>query len=74
MEGAQTFKILAGSGQGHMLADNLRDVYPIPDLVDDVVRNQALAHSGPRLHTAESNHPAGLVGMLSMRMKIDRSA
>ena len=48
MEGAQTFKILAGSGQGHMLADNLRDVYPIPDLVDDVVRNQALAHSGPR--------------------------
>ena len=62
MEGAQTFKILAGSSQGHMLADNLRDVYAIPDLVDDVVRNQALAHSGPRLHTAESNHSAGLVG------------
>jgi hypothetical protein len=50
MERTQAFKILASPGQRHMLADNLRDVYPVSDLVDDVVRNQALAHSGPRLH------------------------
>ena len=48
MERTKAFKILAGSGQCHMLADNLRDVYPVSDLVDDVVRNQALAHSHPR--------------------------
>ena len=74
MERTQALQILTGPRQRHMLADNLRDIHPVSDLVDDVVRNQALAHSGPRLHTAESNHPAGLVGMLSMRMKIDRSA
>lgn len=51
MERTQALQILAGPRQRHMLADNLRDVYPIPDLIDNVVRDQALAHGGPRLHT-----------------------
>ena len=62
MERTQAFKILASPGQRNMLADNLRDVYPVSDLVDDVVRNQALAHGGPHLHPQGSNHPEGLVG------------
>lgn len=62
MERAQALQILASPGQCHMLADNLRDVHPVSDLVDDVVRNQAMAHGGPRLHTQNSTIPAGLVG------------
>jgi hypothetical protein len=62
MEGTQAFKILASPSQRNMLADNLRDVYPVSDLVYDIVRNQALAHGGPRLYPQGSNHPDGLVG------------
>ena len=62
MEWAQALEILTGPRQGDMLADNLRDVYPVSDLVDNLVRNQALAHSGPRLYTRVSDHPVSLVG------------
>ena len=57
MEGAKAFEVLAGPGQRYMLADNLRDVHPVPDLVNDVVRNQSLAHSGP--HRPVSIQPPG---------------
>ena len=63
MERTQAFKILASPGQRHMLADNLRDVYPVSDLVNDVVRIRPMAHGGPRLHPQGSNHSGGLVGL-----------
>ena len=62
MERTQALKILANPGQSHMLGDDLRDVHSVSDLVNDVVRNQALAHGDPRLHPQESSHPGGLVG------------
>ena len=48
VEGTQALEILPGSSQRHMLAHDFRDVHSVSDLVDDVVRNQALAHGGPR--------------------------
>jgi hypothetical protein len=75
MERAQALQILASPGQCHMLADNLRDVHPVSDLVDDVVRNQAMAHGGPRLHTQNSTTPSGLGRQyLEIRFKVDRTA
>ena len=44
MEGTETFQILASTSQAHMLPDNLGDIDPILDLIDDVVRNQASTH------------------------------
>ncbi|SLM49630.1 conserved protein of unknown function [Nitrospira japonica] len=44
MKGTQPFQILTASDQAHVLPDNLRDVDPVPDLIDDVFRNQASAH------------------------------
>ena len=57
MEGAEAFEVLAGPGQRYVLANNLRDVHPVSDLVNDVVRNQSLAHSGP--HCPVSIQPPG---------------
>ena len=58
MERTQAFEILSGARQRHMLAHDFRDVHSVSDLVDDVVRNQALAHGGPRLCPQESNQAA----------------
>jgi len=58
MERTEPLKILAGSGQCHVLTHDLRDVHSVSDLVDDVVRNQALAHGGPRLCPQGSNQAA----------------
>ena len=55
MERTESFEILPGSGQCHVLTHDLRDVHSVSDLVDDVVRNQALAHGGPRLCPQGSN-------------------
>lgn len=41
---AQAFQILTGSGQTDVLSDDLRDVDPVPNLIDDVFGNQASAH------------------------------
>ena len=40
VEGAETLQILPSTGQADMLPDNLGDVDPILDLIDDIVRNQ----------------------------------
>ena len=55
MERTEPLEILAGSGQCHVLTHDLRDVHSVSDLVNDVVRNQALAHGGPRLCPQGSN-------------------
>jgi hypothetical protein len=44
VEGAETLQILPSTGQADMLPDNLGDVDPILDLIDDIVRNQASTH------------------------------
>ena len=48
MERTEAFEILPGPRQCHMLAHDLRNVHSVSDLVNDVVRNQALTHGGPR--------------------------
>ena len=58
MERTEPLEILAGSGQCHVVTHDLRDVHSVSDLVDDVVRNQALPHGGPRLCPQESNQAA----------------
>ncbi|MFO0732770.1 MAG: hypothetical protein U0231_10905 [Nitrospiraceae bacterium] len=50
MERTEPLEVLPGSSQGDVLTDDLGDVDPVSDLVDDVVRNQASAHSDPRLY------------------------
>jgi hypothetical protein len=44
VEGAQALKILAGLGQGHVMAHDVGNINPIPDPINDFVRNQAVAH------------------------------
>src|SRR5687767_7133261 len=44
MEGAEALQILARSGQTHVLTNDLCDVDPVSNLVDDIVRNQASTH------------------------------
>src|SRR5574340_989831 len=56
VERTQAFQVLPGSGQRHVLTHDLRDVHPVSDLVDHIVRNQASAHGGPRLYLQGSNH------------------
>jgi hypothetical protein len=46
MEGAEPPEVLSGLGKGDVLADHLHNINPVPDLVDDLVSNQALPHSG----------------------------
>lgn len=58
MKGTQALEVLPGPSQRHMLAHDFRDVHSVSDLVDDVVRNQALAHGGPRLCPQGSNQAA----------------
>jgi len=44
MKWAQALQVLAGPGQGDVVAHNLGDVDPSLDLIDNVVGNQTLAH------------------------------
>lgn len=44
MERAKSLEILPGFGQGHVMADNVGDINPVFDLVDQFVSNQASAH------------------------------
>jgi hypothetical protein len=44
MEGTETFQILAGPSQAHVMSDYFGDISPIPDLIDHVFGNQASAH------------------------------
>jgi len=73
MERAETLEILPGASQRHMLTHDLRDVHPVSDLVNDVVRNQALAHGGPRLCPQGSYRLDSPAGMPWTRLKVDRS-
>ena len=44
MEWAQAFEVLSGFAQGDVAADNVGDLNPIFDLVDQFVSNQASPH------------------------------
>jgi hypothetical protein len=44
MERAETFQVLAGTGQTHVMPYHLDDIDSIPDLVDHIFRNQTSAH------------------------------
>jgi len=44
MERTEAFEILASSGQTDVLADDLHDVSPVPDLIDHVFCDQTSAH------------------------------
>ena len=44
MEWTQSLQVLPGSGERHMVTDDIRDIDPVTNLIDDVVRNQASAH------------------------------
>jgi hypothetical protein len=44
MEGTQTFQVLAGPSQAHVMSDYLGDIDPVSDLIDHVFRNQTSAH------------------------------
>jgi hypothetical protein len=44
VERAQTFQILSCAGQTDMLADDVYDIDPVLDPIDQVLRNQASAH------------------------------
>ncbi len=47
MERTQPLQILSSPGERDMMADDIRDIDPVTNLVDDVVRNQASAHESP---------------------------
>ena len=44
MEWAEALEILAGFGQRDVMTDDVRDVDPALDLIDDIVGNQPVAH------------------------------
>jgi hypothetical protein len=44
MEGTETFQVLAGPSQAHVMSDHLGNISPISDLIDHVFRNQTSAH------------------------------
>jgi hypothetical protein len=44
MEGTETFQVLAGPSQAHVMSDHLGNIGPISDLIDHVFRNQTSAH------------------------------
>ncbi|MER3425432.1 MAG: hypothetical protein C4293_21540 [Nitrospiraceae bacterium] len=45
MEGAKAFKVLAGSGKGHITRHNVGDIYPFTDPINDILRDRAKAHT-----------------------------
>ena len=44
MERAPSLEVLARLGHGDVLRDDIDDIDPIPDLIDDLLRNQASSH------------------------------
>jgi hypothetical protein len=44
MEGTQTFQVLAGPSQAHVMSNHLGNINPISNLIDHIFRNQTSAH------------------------------
>jgi hypothetical protein len=70
MEGTQTFQVLAGPSQTHVMPDHLGDIDPISDLIDHIFRNQTSAH-GSRGSCFPTWQPVRKVNVSGR--KIDRS-
>ena len=58
VEGTQPLQILSGAGQTDMLPNEVDDIDPISDLIDNLFRNQASAH-GSRSSSPHRNRWIG---------------
>jgi hypothetical protein len=44
VKGTYSFQVLSGAGKGHIAGDHVSDIHALTDMVNDVLRNEAVVH------------------------------